>query len=310
MTNNTKDENKNINIKNYFSLLFGNFKYFLGLNIMFFIPCAIIISLFTLASVLLTSGVNIYLTAISLVFISPFYSALCHTVVRIINGKKISLLKNYIYGLKDNFLQSFLNGMLFYAAFILIYSALSLYGYLAHTYGGALYISLVVINIIIAIAVLFFFMSVSVITVSFELRSSQIFKNSVLAIFGEMKNNLLALCGLIIIFSLSAGLIFMFGDNTVKIIVFLILMMLFIPSFSALVYFNLLYKSMVSVMSDSSQTESENPAEASITDAEAAEINAQYGENHKDDDYIFYNGKMIKWGKLKEILDSNNDEIK
>ena len=197
-----------------------------------------------------------------------------------------------------------------YAAFILVYSALSLYGYLAQTYGGALYISLVLINIIIAVAVLFFFMSVSVITVSFELRSSQIFKNSVLAIFGELKNNLLALCGLIVVFSLSAGLIFMFGDNTIRIIVFLILMILFIPSFSTLIYFNLLYKSMVSVMSDSSQTESEKSAEAKITDTEAAEINAQYGENHKDDDYIFYNGKMIKWGTLKEILNSSQNEEK
>ncbi len=312
MEGNTKDvSTKNINIKNYFTLLFGHFKHLVGLNIIFAVPCAVILSAFVGLSYLLMSGISIYFVSLSFILIFPFYAALCHTIVRMINGKKIELLRNFIYGLKDNLVQSLLNGLLFYAAIIMIYSALSLYGYLAGQYGGVMYISLVAVNILIAVAVLFFFMCVCVMTVSFELKAGQIFKNSVLAIFGELKNNFFALCGLIVIFSLSGTLIFVVNNWIVRIVVMTLLTVLFLPSFSTLVYFNLLYNSMVSVISDENEEEkNKQEAKNTLTTDEATRIADEFGEKHNDDDYIFYNGKMIKWGKLKEILSTQNNDTK
>ena len=85
-------------------------------------------------------------------------------------------------------------------------------------------------------------------TVSLELSAKDIYKNSVLAIFGELKNNLLSLVGFIILTAVLSLIIFMPINVYVNIIITVSLFIFVIPSFATLVYFNFLYHSIISAV--------------------------------------------------------------
>ncbi len=300
----TERKKSDILIANYFSIIGKNFKKLVGLNLIFAVPSALIIALFVGLSFLLSHNVNIFLCLLAVVGITPFFNAMCHVLVRVINGKRVELFKNFLYGLKDNLGTSLMNGLLFYGASVMVYAGVSLYGYLASKQGG-IYIALLIINLLISMCVLFFFMSVNVMTVSIQLKPLQIYKNSLLAIFGELKNNLVSLVGMISFSALLTFLMMLIPSALIKMIVALILFLLIIPVSFTLIYFNILYKSIITIIgteSEEAKREAEKKKELSINPDDLQSLEDDINSSKNDDEYVFYNGKMIKRSKMRELI--------
>lgn len=294
--------NNNIALRRYLKCLSQYKGSMIISNILFFVPTVLFIALFYGVSILLTKNVNIFILLMSVIPIMPFYSGLCHIIVRAITNKKITPLKDYLFGIKDNLKNSLINGVVFYIVSVLIYTAINMYYGMAMEYGGFFSVFLIM-NIIIAVAALFFFLSVFVMTVSLELSAKVIYKNSILAIFGELKNNLFSLAGFIVLISILSLIVFMPINIYVNIIITVLLFMLVIPSFTTLIYFNLLYHSIVSAVGIKPI---EKPTEQ-ISNEEQELLEKKLNDSNNDDEYIYYNGKMIKRGKLREILEKENN---
>ena len=284
----------------------GYFKYFFKLvltNILFAVPAAIFVTLFHYINKL--SGLNLSLIEfLPIIFCFPFLAGVTVITRNIAReDKQIPVVKLYFKGLRDNFLRFLVHGVICYAAFFLCYTSIALYWHNAQ--ANNLYLLPFGVAVLITIAVLFIFYNVPTMTVTFNLKMRTIYKNSGLMSFGEIKNNFFATVGLFLLFLVMASIYFVIPDYLIRNIVTLTLFALIVPSTASYIINFYVFKDMARMISEGGarsagvKDEEDNEKEEEIYDFSQLDLDPK-----KDgEEYLFFNGKMIKRKTLIKMRD-------
>lgn len=253
----------------------------------------------------------------SLVLASPFYSGVVLLAREYSQNKSPQkVLRTYLKAVKDNGLRFLCYGALLYVAILGCYFGTRVYLAMAASYSGIFYVLLFFV-FLITLFFLFFFYAVPLMTVSFELKLKDVLKNSALMTFGEFKNNFFSTIGIVIFLAIALFplLVIPYLASVISVGIVEILLTAYlaislgilIPAPCAMIISHYLYPNMKTVISgegvptfkpasQSDNTKSET-TETTPTPEEIEELSKGDG-----DEYIFYQGKMIRRKVLLKML--------
>lgn len=310
-----------------FTNLFKGFPKLLLTNVIFAVPFAVFFGIFYAINTL--SGLNSnFILLLTIIPLFPFYSGVVQVSAHISQGRlDVSVFQNFVAAVKDNFLRFFIHGIVAYLAVFFSYWSISLYARL----GGQnwIFFVLLAISIIIAVFFLFMFFYIPSMTVTFDISMKNIYKNSFLMSFGELKHNIIAVFGLVLLFAICTTVVICCSASAVAIMIATIFLVLFIiPSVAAFIINSAVYKRMyVMIVDNSAQSRNvdkkmsekrseladrknkNKPVTPDIEELKKLEID----ESADMEEYIYFNGRMMKRKtvlKLKQEALENDKEKK
>ena len=157
-------------------------------------------------------------------------------------------------------------------------------------------------------------------TVTFDISMKNIYKNSALMTFGEFKHNLIATLGLFVLTLLCATILMCCYVPIAVIIATAVLALFFIPSIMSFIINSAIYKPMYNMIvgndkkSKEIDKKIENRKNGIFDDTEATTkkniaegfSDIEVDENADGDEYIYYNGKMVKRSVLLKLKNDEN----
>ncbi len=314
------NEKSPVALTTFITSLFHNFPKLLLTNLLFAVPSAVFFGLFWFVNTAtgLNSNFILFLTAIPLF---PFYAGVVQVTSHMVRGEKnVDVVHNFISGVKENFLRFLVHGAVFYAAMFFSYYSITMYASFGR-FNGMFYI-LLAISIIVSIFFLFSFYYIPPMTVTFDISMKNIYKNSALMTFGEFKHNIIATFGLFVLFLIDATILLCCYVPIAVIIATIILALFLVPSIMSFIINSAVYKPMYKtivggdekskeidkkienrkngIFDDNEETSQKNIAEGFS--------NIEVDENADGDEYIYYNGKMIKRSVLLKIKNNENSK--
>lgn len=313
-------EKNSIALSDFFTKFFHNIPKLLLTNLLFALPFAVFFGIFYLIQTYVFKSIFVLFLAVIPIF--PFYAGITQVTAHMARGEEnVDVLHNFLSGIKDNFLRFIIHGVVVFAAIVFSYFSITLYITLASTSSRFFYF-LLAISIIIALIFLFAFFYLPSMTVTFDLSMKKLYKNSMLMAFGEFKHNLIAVFGLFILALVCATAILCCGDGLALVIVTAILGLFIVPSIMSYIINCAVYKNMYAMITgsknktDEIDRKLENRRKGQLFDNEPEksfvpeDFNDLEIDSSKDgDEYIFYNGKMVKRSVLiKQKQKSEEDK--
>lgn len=265
---------------------FTRFPKLLLAGLLFSVPFAAFSGLFILISYL--SGFNnVILWSLGVIPSMPFYSGLVMVIRKYsVEKQDVNVFSVFVQAFKDNFKKSLFNGVIAYLVVACSFFAILYYGTLAQSDMVFGYVFTIYIVFSIALIIMMFY--VPLLTVTYELRLRDIYKNSLLLIVGKILRNLAALVLLAIVSAaVFLGLIYSSG-----------IMFGIVVAVSVILYPMIATYIIVSVIAKGVQESvgyftGENVEYVETEEDLKREKEAIQNAN-SDDDYIFVNGRMIK----------------
>ncbi len=312
-------EKNSIALSDFFTRFFHNLPKLLLTNLLFAVPFAVFIGIFYLIQTYIFKSSFVLFIAVIPLF--PFYAGVTQVTAHLAREEEnVDVFHNFVSGVKDNFLRFIVHGIVAFAAIVFSYFSIKLYISLASTISGFFYV-LLAISVVIAVIFLFAFFYLPSMTVTFDLSMKNLYKNSMLMTFGELKHNFIAVFGLFVLALFCATALFCCGDGIALVIVTAILCLFIVPSIMSYIINCAVYKNMYSMITGSkNKTEEidrklENRRKGQLFDDDPEksfvpdDFNDLEIDSSKDgDEYIFYNGKMVKRSVLiKQKQQSKGD---
>lgn len=301
-------EKTKLGITRFFSGLFKNFGKILLTNLLFAVPLVIFSVLFYWINIF--TGANLWFIALlPIIFVFPFFSGVTLITRNIVRGDEENpVFMNFVKGFKENFLLFLIHGIVLYCAIFFCYSSITLYWQLG-VENGIFFIPFGIV-VIIAVVILFMFYNIPVMTVTFDLSLKNIYKNSFLMSFGELKNNFFSTLGLFLLFIFCATIFLASPNAIVLVIVSLTIAVILVPSLASYIMNFYVYKDMENLlvnkseMSDDLKRQIENQKKG--LEAKKANEKPDFSvldldEKKDGEEYLFFNGKMIKRKVLIEM---------
>lgn len=244
------------------------------------------------------------------------------------NIKPDSIIRTYFRAVKENALKFLLSGVIMYIAFVGCYYGIGIYSSLASYISWLFYIVLF-FALLITVFFVFFSYAVPLMTVSFDLKIKDIYKNSALMTFGELKHNFFSTVGIVAYLAvfLMPVMIISYLSNvlpveTVKWLLIGYIAFAFgmlIPAQCTMIICNYLYPNMRAVISgddisygntsapspDFKSFEGEKPSKQ---EEPSPAISIEELKSGNEDDYVFYRGKMIKRKILLNMFEQKDEE--
>ena len=313
----TTDKKKS-GFEKFISTYFSNLGKFTLVNLIFAVPFALAMGIcFTLCKLLLPQATMIIMPLV-LVLASPFYSGVVVSCKNIyFDETTFGIFKGFKDAVKENFKAYFLHGIVAYLAFVGCYHGIVIYNLLAKA-SWIFYIMLFV-SVLVAVFLLFFLYAVPVMSAFFDLKLHDVYKNSALVTFGEIKNNFFATVGILAftaVLSLPVMLFmllsYVWGTDVTAIVtlVYAVLaLLLMFPSGASSIILACLYPDMKRVISGEARAnieairkeDAENNAKDDYSTATTEDIDTE-AIMKSSGEYVFYNGKMVKKSVFLEEL--------
>lgn len=312
-------EKTKLGITRFFTGYFQNFHKLLLANVLFAVPLLIFGGGFYLLNTVTNLNLS-FVYMLPIIFVFPFFSGVTVITRNIVKGEEnIPVFKLFIKTVKDNFKQFLVHGFFLYFAVFFCYSSVTIYWNLAKQNG--IFFFLFGIVTIISVAMLFMFYYIPAMTVTFDLSLNDIYKNAFLMSFGELKNNFFSTLGLFLLFIFCATVFFTASNATALIILTIILIVFIIPSTASYIMNFYVYKGMESIITNKSEKSAEiqdKIQQEKIKNAKknnveiAKEIldfsNVDLDEKKDGEEYLYFNGKMIKRRVLIDMKKKQEQE--
>lgn len=272
--------------KSSLSIFFTKFPKLILAGLMYSLPLAFFSGIFILISFL--SGFNnIILWSLGLIPAMPFYSGLVMVIRKIsVEKQDINVISTFVQAIKENFKKSIVNGFIAYLVVACSFFAILYYGTLAQT--DVVYGSVFTIYIVFSIAMLIMLFYVPLLTITYDLRLRDIYKNSLLLIFGKILRNIIALA-LIAIVSFAAFLAIIYSQGFM-LFVSIALTVIFYPMIATYIIVSVISKGV----QDSVGYFTGDHVQYVLTEEDEQRESEAIENADSDDDYIFVNGRMIK----------------
>ncbi len=299
-------EKTSVALANTIGTLFKNLPKLLLVNLLFSLPLAASIAAFWAVEQIFGIS-SVFIILLSVIPAFPFYAGVVQVTAHIVRGdEEISVVSDYFSGIKDNFLGFLIHGIIFYAAAVICCFSVSLY--INNLSKSWIFYIFLGVSVIIALVFLFAFFYIPPMTVTFNISMKNIYKNSFLMSFGELKHNIIAVFGLAVVAAVCATILMCCTARTAVIIATAVLLLFILPSLVSFVINASVYKPMYNIIVDGDSVSKsidkkiENRKTApnqNIDEAAAKQISdelkkLEIDENADGDEYIFFNGKMIK----------------
>lgn len=252
---------------------------------------ALFTGLFGLISYL-TGFNNIIVWGLGIIPSMPFLAGLTMIVRKYsVEKQDVKVIPVFFSAVRENLLRFLVHGAVAYAITACSFFALLYYYTLSATdvvFGSVL--TLYMIFTIILIVMMYY---VPIMTITYELRMKDIYKNSFLLVFGKILRNLIAtLC--VAVVSVAAFLLLIFTkDALFKVAVCAVT--LFYPLIAVYIVISVISPGL----QDAVGAFSSNTEEIKQDCAEDDKINEAVSNAQGTSDYVFVNGKMIKVNKEK-----------
>lgn len=310
-------ERKKIGIEKFISNYFSNLGKFILLNLIFALPLAVSFGLcFLLCKFLLPYPTLIL--PFSLVLAAPFYSGVVVVSKNIYYDEvTFGIFSEYISAVKENFKAFLLHGIVAYIAVVGCYHGIVIYNSLSSV--SPVFYAMLFMSILLALFLIFFFYGLSMMSAFFDLKLKDVYRNSVLMIFGEIKVNFIATVGVLAFLALVSLPVMIFSmlslvwgkALSVYIIAgyIILVMFLLVPSGVCAIVTACIYPDMKRVITgeakknieairkeDEEEKIKEETKAPEFSDIDISELEKSPGE------YVFYNGKMIKKSYIIEEL--------
>ncbi len=291
----------------------GYFKYLPKLllsNVLFAVPLVGFYALFYFINS--AAGINnVFITLLPIIFVFPFFAGITLITRNIVReDESIPTVNLFFKGLRDNFKYFIVHGIVLYLAVFFCYSSITLYWRLSEQ-NGIFYLAFAIV-VVISVLMLFIFYNLPVMTVTFELSLKDIYRNSALMSFGEIKNNFFATLGLFLLFIFCATVFLAAPNATVLVWIMLIVSVLVVPSTASYIMNFYVYKDMEAVISNGQAKNEEIQQKIKdrqnkrdgIEEKEVLDFTGLDLDETKDmDEYLYFNGKMIKRKVLIKMRD-------
>lgn len=255
-------------------------------NLLFTVPFAVFTAIFVLIGYL-TGFNNLIVWMLGIIPAFPLYAGFV-MVVRKYSVEKTNcdVIKVFFDSVKGNLKKSLANGVIVYA--IGACSVLSLLYYWTASKTDIIYSSMFTILMLFTLLIFVMMFYVPLMTVTYELRLRDIYKNSFWMILDQILKNIGTLL-LVGIFTLGAVVALVFTEG-VWFVISAVLTVLLYPLIYTYIVVSMISKGLQdSVGSFTATPEIEEPAEDEIGPENQAFQNAE-----SNNDYIFVNGRMIK----------------
>lgn len=315
-----------------FELLLVNFFSNLGrmilVNLVFAVPllCFTALSFVLYKFVLHIPGVVLPL---GFLLASPFYSGVVVLSRDYSQGiRPDGIFSAYLGAVKENWVNFLIGGVIFYFAFVGCYFSVTIY--YAMSQLSWLFYFLLFVSVLICIFFLFLFYAYFLMSASFELKFKDVIKNSALMTFGEIKQNFFLTIGILAVLAVVLlpvivilHLASVVPVETVKILLIVYIAFAFgvlIPAPCTMLIGHFLYPNMKSVIAgrdDSAENikapEPDIKPRNTAFDTDKRPSAEDFGDllSGDDDEYVFYNGKMIRRKVLRQLVQGEgegNDE--
>lgn len=296
----------------FFNTYFSNFGRIVLANILF-LPFNILAVAYLLLMYKSFGGINIPAAAPVLIILNMGMSGVALVCRYICSGKNAPTVQTFLKGVKENIFRFSIHGAVFTAVFIISYFSVVLY--YRGTKSSAFFWLLLIITALISLVVLFASYYMNIMTVTMDLSLKDTYRNCFFFSFGELKNNLMATAGIIIMAAVIFSVIYIVNNLMVVLIVLAIMQIFLIPATMQYIITFYVYDDMIGILdlskrrqksdddeADDSKKETERPK----IDREEAEEISRLVDDTKDE-YIFYNGKMILRSELKKALEQENE---
>ncbi len=264
-----------LNFFRYFPKLFAA-------GLMFSVPFAVFTAILALIGYL-TGFNNIILWGLSVIPASPMLAGLAMTVRKIaIENTDVELIPTFREVVKENFKAFLLHGVVIYLICACTFFSVLYYGSMAAV--NAMYASTLTMYMLFTAVLVVVMFYVPIMTVTYELRLRDIYKNAFLLVIGKILRNLIAL---VFITLLSA--VAFFGivlTNGVWLWITVALIVALYPMMFVYISISVISKGM-----QESVGSFVNPVKAEVDDSKAV---AEAVSSAEGSDYVFVNGKMIK----------------
>ena len=294
--------------------LFSNFHRIILTNLIFAVPMALAVVLYYIVNPFSNEAISVLLSIVIASALFALYSGVvlvCRNLAR--GDEDVKVFETFMKGVKENSKKFLLYGVIVSVVSALSYLSISIYSKLLSQ--SWLFYVMMFVCVIIALAVLFVFFYVPVMTVTFDLSLKHIFKNSFLMSFGEIKNNFFALFALVVVLAICFTMVAFCTNAIVLIVVTALVVGLIAPACCQFVVSYFVYDDMYGSIAQR-ETKSQMLDKA-IKEAKEGRDNTPVVEDYSDvdisalkdtDDYIFYKGKMIKQSVLlKRVLEQREN---
>lgn len=319
-------KNSTFPLTRVFSNLFRGFPKLLLTNLIFAVPFAAFFALFYAINKL--TGINSnFILILTVIPLFPFYAGVVQISAHISQGEisELNVFQNFIAAFKENFFRFFIHGIVAYLAILFSYWSINLYAGLGRQ--NWIFFVFMAVSIIIALFFLFMFFYIPSMTVTFDISMKNIYKNSFLMSFGELKHNLLAVFGLILLLAFCTSIVICCSASVTAIVIATIILALFIvPSVASFIINSAIYKRMYLMIVDNTQesrnvdkkisdkrselADRRNKNKSAVTDLDELK-KLEIDENADMDEYIYFNGRMMKRETLlklkKQALEETED---
>ena len=312
-----KTERKKMGIEKFISNYFSNLGKFILLNLAFALPLAVSFGLCYLVCKFLLPYPTLVLP-FSIILAAPFYSGVVVVSKNIYYDEvTFGIFSEYITAVKENFKAFILHGIVAYVAVVGCYHGIVIYNSLS--YLSPVFYAMLFMSVLLAVLLLFFFFGLSMMSAFFDLKLKDVYRNSVLMSFGEIKVNFLAAVGVVAFLAVVSLPVMIFGflslvwGDTVSLYVItgycILAVLLLVPSGVCAIITACIYPDMKRVITgeakknieairkeDEQERIKEETKAPEFSDINIAELEKSSGE------YVFYNGKMIKKSYIMEEL--------
>ena len=293
-----------LGITRFFTGYFKNLHRIILTNIIFAVPLAGFAALFYMLNSFVKPMFDVILL-LTVVFVFPFHAgvtAVTRNIAREDEG--FSTISTFFSALRDNFKAFFVHGIAMYLMIVFSYASISYYWAMAQQ-NNVFYGALIVTTLITLLA-LFISYNIPVMTVTFDLSIKDVYKNSFLMSFGELKNNFFATLGLFLLALFCATIFITVPNLTVLFVVMIALGLLIVPATASYIINFYIFKDMLRMIGDISD---DKPAEDKPADADVQlDFSALDLDEKKDgEEYLFFNGKMMKRKVLIKMRDEQEN---
>ncbi len=294
----------------FFEKYRNNFPKLLCVNLLFGIPLAVFIGVMVLITYL-TGQLSIYIAALAIPLLSPFFAALTYIAKKLTVGQEIHPVQDFKKGIKDNWKYFLINSILIYIISVGLYITFSFYRIFSDV---PMIMAGVIMTTIVALFFLFMEFTIPVMAVSVDLKFMQIIKNSVFLIAVGFANNIKTLLSLLFVFFILFVLIQVSVLPVIAICFLALVTLTLLPVLLVyIVVFNS-YQTIEKNIIDPYIQEHGSPDEKKFDDNNSQTAVFSYDELERlskgdPDEYVSLNGRMLKRSTVAKMAQAHKNDI-
>ena len=294
-------------LRDFFIRYTNNFWRLIIVNLLFCIP----LSMFTGISILLMNSIhqfNIYIIALVIPVMSPFFAALNHICKKVTLNQKIQPLKDFGRGIKNNWKFLLVNSLFIYIIGIGLWITFSFYRDFAGD-GNMMITASIIISLIVAVLFMLMEFTIQVMAVSVELRPIQILKNSVFLIIGGFTYHLKTLISLFLVFCLLYTIVQISVTPVIAIILTGILTLLLLPVLIVYIIVFNSYQIVEKNVITPYMNEHKSPKNNEIKTKQYTYEELLQLSKGNPDEYVSVGGRMLKRSTVAKMADAHKNDI-